>query len=145
MYVGGGEDSTFKNVLEFIIECTNNSQDPRRSRDRQYSTSPVRNLLCGLLLASLQLGTISTTSTSRPPDIIHIDMCSQAFPVFRRSSASVYYTERKPKNKTTLANYQLSAQCTYWVTCMKKFQVLMTTVTLFCVVYSSKMYTIIDI
>ena len=27
------------------------------------------------------------------------DRCSQAFPVFRRSSASMYYTERKPKNK----------------------------------------------
>ena len=27
------------------------------------------------------------------------DRCSQAFPVFLRSSTSVYYTERKPKNK----------------------------------------------
>ena len=27
------------------------------------------------------------------------DKCSQAFPVFRRSSASMYYTEHKPKNK----------------------------------------------
>ena len=29
------------------------------------------------------------------------DKCSQAFPGFPRSSASVYYTERKPKNKKT--------------------------------------------
>ena len=27
------------------------------------------------------------------------DRCSQAFPVFRHSTASVYYTERKPRNK----------------------------------------------
>ena len=27
------------------------------------------------------------------------DRCSQAFPIFHHSSASVYYTERKPKNK----------------------------------------------
>ena len=37
------------------------------------------------------------TSTSRPPDVIH--MIGVPRPRFSRSSASMYYTERKPKNK----------------------------------------------
>ena len=39
--------------LDFIIKRSNDSQDPRRSRDWQYSTSPVRNLLYGLLHMNL--------------------------------------------------------------------------------------------
>ena len=38
------------------------------------------------------------TSTSRPPDLIHVIVFPRPSP-FSRSSASVYYTERKPKNK----------------------------------------------
>ena len=50
----GGRGTHSNNVLEFIIECSNDSQDPRRSRDCQYSTlPPVRNLLYGLLYTSL--------------------------------------------------------------------------------------------
>ena len=33
------------NVLDFIIERSNDSQEPKHSRDRQYSTSQVRNSL----------------------------------------------------------------------------------------------------
>ena len=39
-----------------------------------------------------------------PPDAIHV-VSSQAFLIFRHSSASVYYTECKPKqNKTKQKN-----------------------------------------
>ena len=38
---------------------------------------------------------VAPTSTSRPPDVIHVT----GLPCFHRSSASVSYTERNPKNK----------------------------------------------
>ena len=38
------------------------------------------------------------TSTSHPPDVIHVTSVPRPSP-FSRSSASVYYIERKPKNK----------------------------------------------
>ena len=44
------------NVLDFIIECSNDSQEPKHSRDRQYSTSRVRN----------SLDTFYCTQISRP-------------------------------------------------------------------------------
>ena len=45
--VGRGRGPHSNNILDFIIECSNDSQDPRRSQDQQYSTLPVRNMLCG--------------------------------------------------------------------------------------------------
>ena len=44
----GGRGPHSNNVLDFITEHSNDSQDPRRSQDRQYLTSPVRNSLYGL-------------------------------------------------------------------------------------------------
>ena len=87
------------NVLDFIIERSNDSLDPSCSRDRQYLTSPVRNSLYGFIAHEFVVG--------HRPAYVHLastrrhscDRCSQAFPVFLRSSTSVYYTERKPKNK----------------------------------------------
>ena len=38
-------------------------------------------------------------STSYPPDVNSHDRCFQAYAIFRCSSASMYYTECKPKNK----------------------------------------------
>ena len=93
--VGGrGPDSNiWNNVLDFIIERSIARQDPRRSQDCKYFTWPVRNSLSGLLHTILVVGhLVSTWRRSH-------GKCSQAFPVFRRSSASVYYSERKPKNK----------------------------------------------
>ena len=48
---GSGPRSS--NILDFIIEGSNDSQDPRRSWDQQYSTPLVRNSLYGLLHMSL--------------------------------------------------------------------------------------------
>ena len=62
-----------------------------------YSTLPVRNSLYCSLHTSLQMG---TTSTSHPPDIIHVIGVPRPSLFFRCSSASVYYTEcNRRKNK----------------------------------------------
>ena len=45
------------------------------------------------------VGPFLPTSTSRPPDVIHVMNETKAFPVFVVSSAFVYYTEHKLKNK----------------------------------------------
>ena len=67
----GGRGPHSNNALDFIIECSNDSQDPRCSQDLQYSTSPVRNsLYC--LLHEFEMGNIPPTATSHPPDIIHV-------------------------------------------------------------------------
>ena len=50
-YGGRGPHSNY--VLAFIIECSNDCQDPRRSWDWRYSTPLVRKLLYGLLQMSL--------------------------------------------------------------------------------------------
>ena len=76
----------------YSIEHSNDSQDSWSSQDRQYSASLVRNSLYCLLHTSWLMG----TSTSRPPDIIHV---ISVLPRFSCSSASMYYTEWKPKNK----------------------------------------------
>ena len=41
----GERDPRSNNILNFIIERSNDSQDPRHSQYQQYSTSPVRNSL----------------------------------------------------------------------------------------------------
>ena len=41
------------------------------------------------------------------------DKCSQAFPVFRHSSTSVYYTERKQKNKKQGEHWEQGLSVTY--------------------------------
>ena len=89
----GGRGPHSNNVLDFIIECSVARQDPRHSLDREYSTWLVRNSLSGLLCAYLWSGTA-------PPPHIHLtstshDKCFQAFPVFRRSSASVWMQTKK--------------------------------------------------
>ena len=62
------------------------------------------------------------------------DRCSQVFPVFCHSSASVYYTERKPKNKkkrgglgTRLHEYLISLcsayePCPYASSALQQFE-----------------------
>ena len=54
--VGGGRGPRSNNVLDFIIECSNDSQDSWGSQDRQYSTSLVRNSLYCLLHTSWLMG-----------------------------------------------------------------------------------------
>ena len=45
-------------------------------------------------------GPLPPTSTSRPPDIIHVIGVPRPSPgFFLRSSVAVHYTERKPKNE----------------------------------------------
>ena len=87
-----GEGPHSNNILDFTIEHSNDSQDSWSSQDRQYSASLVRNSLYCLLHTSWLMG----MSTSRPPDIIHV---ISVLPRFSCSSAFMYYTEWKPKNK----------------------------------------------
>jgi len=47
--------------------------------------------------ALFERGPSPHTSTSRPPDVIHVIGVPRPSPLF--CAASVYYTERKPKNK----------------------------------------------
>ena len=84
----GGEGSTF-----LIVECSNDSQDPTHSQDRQYQTK--KSLYC-LLHTNLYLGTIPLTFTLCPPDVIHVigvPRHSQLFTALR------FYNECEPKNK----------------------------------------------
>ena len=93
----GGRGLCSNNVLDFIIERSNDSQDSWGSQYRQYSTSLVRNSLYRLLHTSWLMG-------NAPPPYIHLastrrlsrDRCSQAFPVIR-ALPLLYWT--KPKNK----------------------------------------------
>ena len=63
-----------------------------RIPDQQYSTSPMRKPLSGLLYP------LPPTYMSTRCHLC--DRCSQVFLVFHRSSASsMYYTECKPMNK----------------------------------------------
>ena len=79
----GGRGPHSNNILDFIIECSNASHGPRHSRDQQYSTSPVRNTLCGYCT--------QVCSWAEPPlaSMSH-DKCSQVFPIFRHSSTSMW-------------------------------------------------------
>ena len=75
----------------------------------EYSWSYVRLGSCLAVERSMmKSSTLFHVFECRPlPPYVHLaptwrhsrDRCSQAFPVFSRSSASVYYTECKPKNK----------------------------------------------
>ena len=94
-----GEGPHSNKALDFIIERSNDSQDPRCSRHQQYLSSPGNKLILRFIAHKIVVG-------HRPPYVQFAstkhhsrDKCSQAFPIFRRSSASVYYTERKSKNK----------------------------------------------
>ena len=88
----GPHSNLWNNVLDFIIERSTARQDPRRSQDCKHSTWPVRNSLSGFHTILVVGHLVSTRHRSH-------GKCSQAFLVFRRSSASVYYSERKPKNE----------------------------------------------
>ena len=85
------------NVLDFIVECSVTRQHPRRSQGCEYSVRLVRNSqvhcihICGWALPH------------SPPPYVHLaflscDKCSQAFPVCRHSSASIYYTKHIQNN-----------------------------------------------
>ena len=79
-YEGRGPRSN--NVLDFIIERSNDSQDSWGSQDRQYSTSLVRNSLYHLLHTSWLMGNAPHTSTLRPPDVIHVIGVPRSSPFF---------------------------------------------------------------
>ena len=66
----GGRGPRSNNILDFIIERSNDSQDSWGSQDWQYSTSPVRILLYRLL-HELADGQRPPTSTSHSPNVIH--------------------------------------------------------------------------
>ena len=104
-----GRDPRSNNILDFIIEHSSNSQDPRRSWDWQYSTPPARNSLYGLLHMSLYMGTIHPTSTSHPPDVIHMIGVPIPSPFFATLLIPVYYTECKLKRgyEITTIHFQL--------------------------------------
>ena len=72
----GGRGPCSNNVLDFIIEHSNNSQDHRRSWDRQYSTS-----------------------TSCPPDVIHVIGVPRPFPFFALFPLRVLYWMQTRKAK----------------------------------------------
>ena len=81
--------------LVFILECSMARQDPRCSwientlLKRQETCSQIyRAWICSWASPLY----VHLTSMS-------CDKCSQDFPIFHHSSASMYYTEHKPKNK----------------------------------------------
>ena len=63
------------------------------------TTSRVRNSLFKFSPYIFNYWPLLPTSTSRPPDVIHVTGDSRTSPFFTCSSASVYYTEHKLKNK----------------------------------------------
>ena len=77
----GGRGPRSNNALDFIIECSNDSQDSWGSQYWQNSTSLVRNSLYRLLHELVD---------GQCPPYVHLastrchsrDRCSQAFPVF---------------------------------------------------------------
>ena len=122
----GGRGPHSNNILDFIIERSNDSQDSWGSQDWQYLTSPVRISLYRLLHASWLMDNAPHTSTLHPPNIIHM-MCvprpSSFFTLFR---FRVYYTERKPKNKKrgrpgNEATHSGIVSLVYWVSTTVSF------------------------
>ena len=94
----GGRGSHSNNVLDFIIECSNDSQDSWGSQGRQHSTSLVRNSLYCSLHTSWLMGNAPLTSTLRPPDVIHVIDVPRPSPFFTLFRFCVLYWT-KPKNK----------------------------------------------
>ena len=91
----GGRGPCLNNILDFIIKRFITMKDPTCSHHREYSAWQVRNLLSGLSHIFL---------LRNCPSYVHLgstscDKCSQAFPILGHSSASMYYTERKLKNR----------------------------------------------
>ena len=50
-------------------------------------------------MGAIQVGPLPLASLSCPPDVTHVMDETRFSPFFSRSSTSVYYTERKPKNE----------------------------------------------
>ena len=120
----GGRGPRANNVLDFIIERSNDSQDSWGSQDWQYSTSPVRISLYRLLHTSWLMGKAPPTSTSRPPNIIHVIGVPRSSPFFALFHFHVWYwtktEELKPKNKKrgrpgTLATPPLNSVFSHFV------------------------------
>ena len=74
----GGRGPRSNKALDFIIKRSNDSQDPRRSQDWQYSTSPVRNSFYRYCTRVCSWAPPPYTSTRRHSS----DKCSQVFPHF---------------------------------------------------------------
>ena len=88
------------NVLDFIIECSNNSQDSWGSQDQQYSTSPVRISLYHLLHMSWLMGNAPPTSTLCSPDVIHVIGVPRPSPFFALFCFRVLYWTKPKEQKT---------------------------------------------
>ena len=95
----GGRGPHSNNILDFIIERSNDSQDSWGSQDRQYSTSLVRNLLYRLLHTSWLMGNAPPTSTSRPPDVIHVIGVPRPSPFFVLFPFRVLYWTKSEEQK----------------------------------------------
>ena len=68
------------NILDFIIECSNDSQDPRGSQDRQYSTCKnCKKITLWFIAHKFIVGHHLLFASIRRHSR---DRCSQAFPVF---------------------------------------------------------------
>ena len=96
----GGRGPRSNNVLNFIIERSNDSQDSWGSQDWQYSTSPVRISLYRLLHTSWLMGNAPPTSTSRPPNIIHVIGVPRPSPFFTLFRFCVLYWTKTKEQKT---------------------------------------------
>ena len=93
---GGGPHSN--SVLDFIIKCSNDSQDPRRSRDQNAVLDFTgKKLALWFITHEIVVGHYPPYVHSRPPDIIHVIGVARPSPFF--VLFLFYYIERKPKNK----------------------------------------------
>ena len=89
---GGGSGPHSNNVLDLSSSTTR--QDPRHSQHHEYLLRLTGKKLTLRCIAHIFV-------VGHHPPYVHLasmshDKCSQAFSVCRHSSASVYYTERKP-------------------------------------------------
>ena len=77
MWMCGGKGPQSNNILDFIIEHSNNNQDPRHSRNRQ---SISKKLALWFIAHEIVDG-------HRPS---YVRLVSQVFPIFHYSSAFMY-------------------------------------------------------
>ena len=95
----GGRGPRSNNVLDFIIDHSNDSQDSWGLQDQQYLTSLVRNSLYRLLHTSWLMGNAPHTSTSLPPDVIHMIGVPRPSPFFVLFRFRVWYWMKTEEQK----------------------------------------------
>ena len=130
----GGRGPHSNNVQDFIIECSNNSQDTRHSRNQQYLASPSKKLALWFITHEFVVGHLPPTSTkchSRDTcrcsqallnhtygsSVHHCHQCSLGSPHHngRRMGYTVHYC-------TSTDSWHMKLQKSSYVTCGSHFQ-----------------------